>query len=71
VDDRPSAPAMLSKPEVESSDGRYFAASIGRSSRSRTTLAYSVRFKRCRPGAGVKGTAAASSSCSNELIIVL
>ena len=50
---------MLSKPDVESSDGRYFAASMSRSSRSRTTLAYSVRFSRCSPGGGVNGFAVA------------
>ena len=62
---------MLSKPDVESSDGRYFAASMSRSSRSRTTLAYSVRFSRCSPGGGVNGFAVRSSSFSNEAIIVL
>ena len=51
----PSAPAMLSKPDVESSDGRYLPGSISRSSRSRTTFAYSVRFRRCSPGGGVNG----------------
>ena len=65
----PSAPAMLSKPDVESSDGRYFAASMSRSSRSRTTLAYSVRFSRCSPGGGVNGFAVRSSSFSNEVTI--
>src|SRR5262252_7510834 len=34
VDEMPSAPAMLSKPCVESSDGRYFPASTRSASRS-------------------------------------
>ena len=50
VDEMPSAPAMLSKPEVESSDGRYFAGSIGRSSRSRTEFAHSVLIETMQAG---------------------
>ena len=37
---------MLSKPLAESSGGSSVATSISRSSRSRTTFAYSVRFRR-------------------------
>ena len=47
-----SAPAMLSKPRVESSGGRNFVASTSSASRSRIALAYSVRLRRWRPGAG-------------------
>ena len=43
---------MLSKPRVESSDGRYLVGSISSASRSRIAFAYSVRFRRCRPGGG-------------------
>ena len=39
---------MLSKPLAESSGGRSVVTSISRSSRSRMTLAYSVRFRRWR-----------------------
>jgi hypothetical protein len=60
---------MLSKPCVESSLGRYFAGSIDRSSTSRSMLAYSVRFSRCRPGGGMWGGASRSSSCSRNVII--
>jgi hypothetical protein len=41
-----SAPAMLSKPRVEPSEGRYFAGSISIDSKSRMALAYSARFSR-------------------------
>jgi hypothetical protein len=51
------------------SDGRYFAGSIGRSSRSRIEFAYSVRLRRCRPGGGAYGLASRSSSFSNHAII--
>ena len=47
-----SVPAMLSKPCVESSDGRNLLASTSRSSRSRIAFAYSVRLRRWRPGGG-------------------
>ena len=47
-----SAPAMLSKPRVESSGGRNCVASTSSASRSRITLAYSVPFRRWSPGAG-------------------
>ena len=53
---------MLSKPSLESSPGSSAAASIGRSSRSRTALAYSVRFSRCSTGAPGFGAAAAARS---------
>ncbi len=46
---------MLSKPSAESSAGRSVEASICRPSTSRTALAYSVLFNRCRdlvPGNG-------------------
>ncbi len=56
-----SAPAMLSKPRVESSAGRNFVASTSSASRSRIALVYSVRLRRCRPGAGRCGVAARSS----------
>ena len=56
---------MLSKPSLESSPGSSAAASTGRSSRSRTALAYSVRLRRWSagaPGSGLRA-AAASSAC--------
>ena len=62
---------MLSKPSLESSPGSSAAASIGRSSRSRTAFAYSARFRRCSAGAPGFGAAArrdrdASSSRGRE-----
>src|ERR1035438_9143027 len=51
--DSVSAPAMLSKPCVESSGGRNFAASTSSASTSRTAFVYSVRLSRCRPGGGI------------------
>ncbi len=66
-----SEPAMLSKPRAESSGGRSVVASISRSSRSRTALAYSVRLRRCRttePGlacaAALRSISASSQSRS-------
>ena len=53
---------MLSKPSLESSPGRRAAASTGSASRSRTALAYSVRFSRCSAGAPGLGAAAAARS---------
>ena len=64
-----SAPAMLSKPRVESSEGRYLAGSISSASRSRMALAYSVRFMRCRPGGGIWTTAWRSSSLSSQTVM--
>ena len=61
-----SAPAMLSNPLVESSDGRNLVASTSSASRSRMALAYSTRFRRCRPGGGRWVTAVRSSSSSNQ-----
>ena len=49
------APAWLSKPRLESSDGRNCAASTSMPVKSRTAFAYSARFIRCAPGAGKCG----------------
>jgi hypothetical protein len=54
--------ATLSKPSLESSPGSSTVASIGRSSRSRTALPYSVRLRRWRDGAPGLGAANAARS---------
>ena len=57
-----SASAMLSKPSLESSAGSRVVGSISRANRSRIELAYSVRFRRCRPVVPGFGLAAAALS---------
>src|SRR5436309_2529448 len=57
-----NAPAMLSNPCVESSDGRNFDASTSSASRSRITLLYSTRLSRWMPG-GIRFVAEWLSSC--------
>ena len=59
---------MLSKPSLESSPGSSAAASIGRSSRSRTALPYSARFRRCSAGAPGFGAAAAARSIASSIV---
>src|SRR6185436_5238201 len=61
-----SVPAMLSNPWLESSEGRNVVASMLRPSRSRIAFVYSVRFRRCRPGAGRYGAASLSISLSSH-----
>ncbi len=62
-----SALPMLSKPATESSPGSNAATSTGSSMRSRTAFAYSVRFKRRKPGApGFGAVRAAASSDSSR-----
>ena len=61
-----STPAMLSNPWLSSSAGSSCVGSICRSSRSRTALPYSVRFRRWTglcPGSG-EASARRSSVCS-------
>src|SRR6185369_13351629 len=62
--------AILSKPSCSSSRGSSVAASISTPSRSRTELAYSRRFSRCRPTrpGATRWPAAASSVVSSQLI---
>ena len=61
------APAMLSKPCVESSPGRNFVASTCSARTSRIAFVYSVRLSRCRPGGGSCVFAPRSSSFSIQV----
>src|SRR2546428_1449283 len=61
--DNDKAPAILSNPRVESSDGRNFAGSISRASRSRIAFPYSVRLRRFITRGGRPVTVLRDRSC--------
>ena len=50
AEDMPRELTMLSKPKLESSAGKSEVTSTSTASRSRMALAYSLRFRRWRPG---------------------
>ena len=68
--DTVSTSAMLSNPAAESSGGNSALTSTSSESRSRTTLAYSVRFRRWSAGAPGSGCLTATRSSADSIEVV-